>query len=107
MTHSSSHSPYLTILAFAEFEGDPTVRHRFAESDRRIPWGQIRLRIQPLSSRRSGVVALYQQTVLQRPESGFLGNSFNLNPVGPSMARFGIQEPVIQSRFVTQQQKPL
>lgn len=107
MAYGSGHSADLAVLAFTEFEGDPTIRHRFAESDRRIPRGHFRLGIQPLRTRRSSVVALDQQTVFQGPESALLGDSLDLHPVGPPMAGLRIQESVIQSRFITEQQEAL
>ena len=107
MTYGSGHSSDLPVFAFAEFEGDPTIRHRFAESDRRIPRSHFWLGIQPLRTRWSGVVALDQQTVFQCPESALLGDSLDLHPVGPPVAGLWIQEPVIQSRFITEQQEPL
>lgn len=46
VTDGSGHFSHLMVFAFYEFDCDPAVRNRFANSDRRGSGGEIRLRIE-------------------------------------------------------------
>ena len=78
------HPPHLPVLAFNQFQSNPTIRHRFAETDGRVAWENLwrsgvsaerRRSFQRDGQRRSAETPLRLPVAAPKPTRGKAGSS--------------------------------
>ncbi len=122
MTNRRRHAPHLPVLAFDQFERDPTIRHALAKADRRHTrrnlwrrrlvaggchcrladlWKMRRgrrsyfwLRLQQSHTAGQGLATLDHQTLLQLLQRFTSRNPFHLRPIFAFMGMAWMQENV-------------
>ena len=106
-THRSRHPPDLTVFPFDQLELQPRRRDRLPEPNRRIAGRKLRFDFQQPHLAGQGAVPWISTPprVSFAPPRG--RDSLHLREIGPRMRRFRIEQAVVESRFVAEQQQAL
>ena len=133
MADGRRHPPHLTVLAFDQFQSNPAIRHRFAETDGRIARGNLggasvpasrllrtvarlvsslappdfRLGFEQPSAAGQGFAALDQNTFFQLLQAFRRGNLLDLHPIFAFVGMAGMQQFCVPFRFIAQEQQAL
>src|SRR5262249_14278816 len=100
MTDRGSHSAYLPVLSFDEFESDPARRDRFAHANRWNAGRDVRRWLEPLCTTRQGPPTLNHHTTLELLERLDRRLTLDLDPVLARMRMPRIQQGFVERRFV-------
>ena len=95
MADRGRHAADLAVLAFGEFERDPTSRHGFAEADGRMARTNFRLRIEQPCARGKCFAALNGKPLRELFERIGRWSAFHLRPIRARMRAAGVQQTLI------------
>jgi hypothetical protein len=100
MPDGGGHAANLPISSFDQLNRQPTVRDGLAKADRRIPRGDIGLRLQDPSPTWPCPLALDHHPWLEPGQDFDAGHALHLRPVGAPMAMTGVEQALVQAGFV-------
>jgi hypothetical protein len=107
VSDGGGHATDLAVFAFSESEGDPASRNRLSEPDGRFARREIRLRLEEPRAARPDAASLNHQVLFELPQCGRFRNAFDLDPILAFVSAGGMQEAMVQIRFIAQKQKTL
>ena len=107
MSDRGRHPAHLPVSSFVKFNRDPHIRNRLSHTNRRITRWHQRLRLQPPCARRKRKPALNHHATGQLLQRRDIRLALHLRPIPPPMPALGIQQAVIQSSLIREQQQSL
>jgi hypothetical protein len=105
MANRGCHPPDLPIFAFNQLDADPARRDSFPEANRRHPKWNLGLWVEHPSAAGQGFAALDCDPTFQRVERLGRGNPLYLDPILTIMFIARIEQSLVQSCFITQQEQ--
>ena len=99
------HAADLAVLPFGQLQANPTGRHGLAEADRRVTWGNIRLRVENPGAAGQRLAFLNDKSFRQLEQGIWRGNSLDLDPVFAFVGVARVQQSFIQTGLVAEQEQ--
>jgi len=105
MSDRCCHAPNLPVFTFDQLHADPAIGYRFADADRRDPWRNFRLRIENPCAAGERLSAMDHDAPGQLLHRISGWNSLDLRPVNSLMRAARMEQFLIQSGFVAEQEQ--
>src|SRR6266545_698043 len=99
------HPAHLAVFAFRQFQINPAIGNVAAEANRRITRRQRRRRLQNPGATWQSLTPPNQDAFFQLPQRLRGRNSLHLRPITATMPVSRMKQPLVQLRFVTEQQQ--